>query len=224
MRQTMLLLESPLTASPETLALAALMHLHAARLPARLDSEGDLNPLLEQDRSRWDQQLVEHGLALLERSAAGPVVSSFHIEAAIAAVHATAASVDETDWGAIVDLYDRLMALAPSPIVALNRAIAVGQRDGPEQGLAALSTIPDAERLRRYPFYQAAFGEFELRRQHRRAAHRYFSAALRLARNAAERRFLERRVRRCEDPETQSAVVAYSTDSERGNSAPTGRK
>jgi RNA polymerase sigma factor (sigma-70 family) len=223
-QQTLLLLESPQTASPETLALAALMHLHAARLPARLDSEGDLNPLLEQDRSRWDQQLVEHGLALLERSAAGPVVSSFHIEAAIAAVHATAASVDETDWGAIVDLYDRLMALAPSPIVALNRAIAVGQRDGPEQGLAALSTIPDAERLRRYPFYQAAFGEFELRRQHRRAAHRYFSAALRLARNAAERRFLERRVRRCEDPETQSAVVAYSTDSERGNSAPTGRK
>src|SRR5262249_54719709 len=101
-RLTMLLLESPQGASPETLALAALMHLHAAKLPARLDSEGDLNPLLEQDRSRWDTQLVQQGLALLDRSAAGPVVSAFHIEAAIAAVHATARSVEDTDWGAIV--------------------------------------------------------------------------------------------------------------------------
>src|SRR5262245_18082811 len=130
-RLTLLLLDVPLTASPETYALAALMCLHAARLPARLDSGGDLNPLLEQDRSKWDAQLVEQGLGLLDRSAFGPVVSAYHVEAAIAAVHATSRSVDDTNWEAIVDLYDRLSAIEPSPIVALNRAIAIGQGEGP---------------------------------------------------------------------------------------------
>jgi RNA polymerase sigma-70 factor (ECF subfamily) len=193
-RLTMLLLESRQTASPETQALAALMHLHAAKLPARLDSEGDLNPLLEQDRSQWDTERVEEGLALLDRSAEGPVVSAFHIEAAIAAVHATARSVDETNWNEIVQLYDRLMAIAASPVVALNRAIAIGQRDGAEAGLEALTAIA-ADRLRSYPFYPAAFGEFELRRGNLESAREHFSAAAGLARNDAERRFLEKRVR-----------------------------
>ena len=193
-RLTMLLLESPQTGTPETHALAALMHLHAAKLPARLDSDGDLNPLLEQDRSRWDRQLVENGLALLDRSAVGSEVSAFHIEAAIAAVHATARSVDETNWSEIVELYDRLMATAPSPVVALNRAIAIGQRDGPDAGLEALTAVAP-ERLRSYPFYRAAFGEFELRRGHVDSAHEHFSAAAGLARNDAERRFLEKRAR-----------------------------
>jgi RNA polymerase sigma-70 factor (ECF subfamily) len=214
-RLTMLLLDATQTASPETLALAALMHLHAAKLPARLDSEGDLHPLLDQDRSRWDAQLVQQGLELLDRSAAGTVVSPYHVEAAIAAVHATARSIEETDWGAIVDLYDRLMVLEPSPVVALNRAIAVGQRDGPGQGIDALRAIANQDRLRRYyPFYQAAFGEFEVRRGNYQTARGYFSAAVGLARNDAERRFLERRVRRCADLETESIVAAYSSDSE----------
>ena len=214
-RLTMLLLESPQTATPETRALAALMHLHAAKLEARLDAEGDLNPLLEQDRSRWNSKLVAEGLALLDRSAAGPVVSPFHVEAAIAAAHATARSVEDTDWGAIVGLYDRLMAIAPSPVVALNRAIAIGQRDGPESGIKALRAVADADRLRSYPFYQAAFGELELRRGHREAAREYFSAAVGLARNDAERRFLERRVRLCGDVETPCASVAYSVEGKR---------
>jgi RNA polymerase sigma factor (sigma-70 family) len=214
-RLTMLLLEAPVTASPETQALAALMHLHAAKLPERLDSEGDLNPLLEQNRSRWDTPLVEQGLALLDRSAAGSVVSAFHIEAAIAAVHATARSVEETDWDAIVGLYDRLTAIAPSPVVALNRAIAIGQRDGPDQGIEALQAIADSERLRSYPFYPAAFGEFELRDGNIEAARGYFSTAVGLARNDAERRFLEKRVSHCEDLETQSTLGAYSTDGKR---------
>ena len=194
-RLTMLLLESPQARSPETEALAALMHLHAARLPARLDAAGDLNPLLDQDRSRWDAQLVAQGLALLDRSAEGPVVSAFHVEAAIAAVHATACSVDETNWTAIVDLYDRLMAIAPSPIVGLNRAIAIGQRDGPKCGLAALRAIADRERLQHYPFYAAALGELELRCGNVTTARDHFSTAATLARNDAERRFLEKRIR-----------------------------
>ena len=211
-RLTMLLLESPQTASPETQALAALMHLYAAKLPARLDSEGELNPLLDQDRSRWDAQLVEEGLGLLDRSASGPVISAYHVEAAIAAVHATGRSVDDTDWRAIVGLYDRLMALAPSPVVALNRAIAIGQCEGPEEGIDALRAVADRERLRSYPFYEAALGEFELRRGNSETARGHFSAAVRLARNDVERRFFERRVRHCDDVETPPTSVAYSVE------------
>jgi len=197
-RQTLLLVESPQTAQPETLALAALMYLHAAKLPARLDSSGNLHPLLEQDRSRWDARLVSDGLALLDQSAAGDVVSAYHVEAAIAAAHATAASLDDTNWNAIVGLYDHLMAMAPSPIVALNRAIAIGQRDGPDEGLQALDAIADGERLRSYPFYRAARGELELQLGHRESAREHFLAAAALARSDVERRFLEKRLRECD--------------------------
>jgi RNA polymerase sigma factor (sigma-70 family) len=185
-------------ATPATHALAALMALHAARLPARLDAAGDLSPLLDQDRSRWDSRLVDEGLALLERSASGDELTSYHVEAAIAAAHAAAPSLEETDWTAIAALYDRLMEIAPSPVVALNRAIAIGQRDGAERGLAELGAIEDGARLARYPFYPAALGELELRRGDRAAARSHFAAARALARNPAERRLLDKRVRECE--------------------------
>jgi predicted RNA polymerase sigma factor len=138
---------------------AALMALHAARLPARIDSAGD------------------------------------HIEAAIAAVHASPRTLDETDWPKIVSLYDRLFDLAPSPMVALNRAIAIGERDGPTLGLEALNTIADVRRLTPYPFYPAAMGEFARRLGTYDAARAHFQAAISRARNAAERRFLQERLR-----------------------------
>jgi RNA polymerase sigma factor (sigma-70 family) len=194
-RLTMLLIESPAAAVPETYALAALMYLQAARLPTRLDASGELSPLLEQDRSRWDGQMVERGLRLLEHASSGDAISAFHVEAAIAAAHATARSVQETNWDAIVGLYDRLMTIAPSPVVELNRAIAIGERDGPESGLAALRSIADASRLERYPFYPAALGELESRRGNVEAARRHFSAAAAIARSPAERRFLNSRIR-----------------------------
>ena len=197
-RLTTLLLEHPPAATPETTALAALMCLHAARLPARLDSAGDLSPLFDQDRSRWDAGLVAQGLALLERSAAGQEVTAYHVEAAIAAAHASAPSADEIDWESIVALYDRLMIVAPSPVVALNRAIAIAQRDGAERGIEELHAIADRDRLNSYPFYPAAMGELELRRGNRDAAREHFSAALALARNPMERRSLEKRMRTCE--------------------------
>jgi RNA polymerase sigma factor (sigma-70 family) len=199
MRLTGLLRGYPPAATPETNALASLMCLHAARLPARLDSAGDLNPFLDQDRSRWDAGLVAQGLDLLEQSAAGPDVTAYHVEAAIAAAHASAPAVENTDWTLIVSLYDRLMTIAPSPVVALNRAIAVAERDGAERGIEALRAIGNRERLNRYPFYPAAMGELELRRGNRGAAREYFSAALALARNPTEQRFLEKRVRTCAD-------------------------
>ena len=194
LRLTALLLEYPPAATPSTFALASLMCLHAARLPARVDAAGDLNALVDQDRSRWDARLVADGLALLERSASGDELTAYHLEAAIAAIHASATSVATTDWSGIVSLYDRLLALHGSPVVALNRAIAIGERDGAEPGLTALHAISDRQRLARYPFYAAALGEFEQRRGRTEAAQRHFTSALPLARNEAERRFLERRL------------------------------
>jgi RNA polymerase sigma-70 factor (ECF subfamily) len=189
-----LLLEHPPAATPETNALAALMCLHAARLPARVDEAGDLSPLVDQDRSRWDAKLVARGLTFFEASGCGTEVSAYHVEAAIAAVHAGSHG-DDVDWDTIVGLYDRLMRIAPSPVVALNRAIAIGQRDGADTGIAALEAIADVDRLEKYPFHAAALAELELSRGDRERAREHFSAALALARNAHERRFLQRRMR-----------------------------
>jgi RNA polymerase sigma-70 factor (ECF subfamily) len=194
MRLTALLRQHPLAATSATVALAALMALHAARLPARVDATGDLSSLVDQDRSQWDTALTAEGLALLESSARGDEVTSYHIEAAIAAVHASARTLDETDWPKIVSLYDRLFDLAPSPTVALNRAIAIGERDGPSRGLEALGAIADVDRLSPYPFYPAAMGEFARRLGAYDAARAHFQAAISRARNAAERRFLQKRL------------------------------
>jgi RNA polymerase sigma factor (sigma-70 family) len=196
-RLTMLLREHAPAATPTTNALAALMCLHAGRLPARLDCAGELSAFMDQDRSLWDVKLVAEGLDLLERSAAGVEVSEYHIEAAIAAVHACARSIEETDWREIISLYDRLMKVAPSPVIALNRAIAIGQLEGPARGVKELQAIHDVERFANYPFYPAALGEFELRRGHFDDALKHFQSALSLARSDVERRFLQKRVQRC---------------------------
>lgn len=198
MRLAALLLEHPLAATPATHALAALMCLDAARLPARLDASGHLNAFLDQDRSQWDQGLVAEGLRLLDLSATGSVLTEYHVEAAIASMHARARSVQETDRGSIVSLYDTLMEIRPSPVVALNRAIAIGEHAGPQCGLEAIRTIPNPERLARYPFYFAALGKFELQSGNHEKAHEHFRAALALARNPLERHFLEQRISACE--------------------------
>lgn len=197
LRLALLLCEYPPAATPTSFALCALMSLQAARLPARLDASGELCSFAEQDRSRWDARLLELGLSHFERSAAGSELSQYHLEAAIAATHAGAASATNTDWHGIVSLYDRLLNIAPSPVVALNRAIAIGERDGPEQGLAALGAIEHAARLSEYPFYAAAFGELERRQGRLGAASTHYARALSLARNEAERRFLQRRLASC---------------------------
>ncbi len=193
-RLTALLSEHPPGATPATHALGALMCLHAARLPTKLDEAGDLSTLVDQDRSRWNTERVAEGLALLEQSARGDEVTPYHLEAAIAAEHASAPTFAATSWDVIVSLYDKLMAIAPSPVVALSRAVAVAERDGVERGLAALAAIEGSDRLARYPFYEAAFGELELRRGRGAAAKNHFHAALGVARNQPERRFLEKRI------------------------------
>lgn len=177
-------------AEPATAALAALMCLHAARLPARVAEDGSLDAFADQDRSRWDRALVDEGLAWFERSATGSELTAFHLEAAIAVTHASAPSLERTDWRAIIALYDRLYAIAPSPVIALNRAIAIGQRD-PAAGLDALARTPA---IAGYPFYPAAEAELHARLGHRAPALAAFERALADARNPAERRFLMRRI------------------------------
>lgn len=194
MRLTALLLSHPLGATPVAYALAALMCLHAARLPSRTDAEGNLSSLFDQDRSRWDMELVAEGQGFLELSAVGSDLTAYHLEAAIAGVHATASSTAETDWGTIVWLYDQLLTINPSAVVALNRAIAIAQRDGAERGLEEIGNIAGADRLVNYPFYFAALGELELRCGRREIAREHFRAASAVARNSMERRFLEQRI------------------------------
>ena len=204
MRLTGLLLEHQLAATPSTYALAALMCLHAARLPARVDASGNLSSLFDQDRSRWDLRLVAEGERFLNLSATGPELTEYHVEAAIAWVHTTACGTEQTNWDEIGSLYDTLMEIRPSPVVALNRAIAIAQRDGPERGLEELRAISDADRLSRYPFYFAAVAEFELRRGRCEMAREHFQAALALARSPMERQFLKQRVAACEGGGSQN--------------------
>ena len=206
MRLTALLLDHPLGRIAGTHALAALMCLDAARLPGRIDAAGNLCSLHEQDRAKWDRELIGEGLKLLELSANGDELSEYHVEAAIAAVHARADSADHTDWKAIVSLYDTLLAIRPSPVVALNRAIAMAQCEGAERGLAEIAAIKDRERLTSWPFYAAALGELELRRGNHGAAREHFLAARAVARNPTERRFLDRRMEACNQPKEKSIL------------------
>ncbi len=199
MRLTALLHEHALSSTPATYALSALMCLHAARLPSRLDASGNLSTFFAQDRSKWDQQLIAEGHWFLDRSAAGDELTEYHVEAAIASLHAMASCIEATDWRRIASLYDTLAEIRPSPVVALNRAIAVAQLEGPERGLEEIRAIGEADRLAAYPFYPATVGELELRRGAFDAARERFREAAALARNEMERRFLEQRMNSCAD-------------------------
>ena len=197
MRLATLLADHPVTGAGETKALLALMCLLAARLPARRDARGDLIPLDEQDRALWDAELNARGLDALAASAIGGPVSEMHLEAAIAAVHACAASFAATDWDQILGLYDQLHAMRPSPVVALNRAVAIGFARGPEAGLAELDVIEGRERLADYLFLSATRADL-LRRAGRLAEARpHLQRARDLARNDPERRFFDRRLAEC---------------------------
>ena len=204
MRLTAILLEHPLGATPATYALAALMHLDAARLPTRTDSSGNLSSLFDQDRSQWDSRMIAEGQRLLDLSATGPDLTEYHLEAAIAWVHATAGKTENTNWEHIVSLYDRLMTIRPSPVVALNRAIALGQLEGPVRGLEEILAITNRDRLMTYPFYFAALGEFQSRTGRYDLAREQFLKARDLARNPMERNFLEGRFQACE----RAAILA----------------
>jgi RNA polymerase sigma-70 factor (ECF subfamily) len=148
-------------------------------------------------------------MQLLELSASGTELTAYHIEAAIASVHATAQRVQDTDWSRIISLYDSLMRINTSPIVALNRAIAIAQRDGPERALNEIKNISSLERFARYPFYPATLGVLELSMGNHERAREHFQEALAKARNAMERRYFEQRLAACEAPGTQRTVGQF---------------
>ena len=178
---------------PEALGLLALMRLHEARRDTRVDEAGDLVLLEDQDRARWDRAAIAQARAQIDRALAARRIGPYLLQAAIAAVHADAPSAGETDWAEIVALYDVLLRVDPSPVVALNRAAALGMRDGPEAGLAAVEAVLGQGGLDRYPHAHAARADM-LRRLGRPEAGESYARALALTRQPAERRFLEKRI------------------------------
>jgi RNA polymerase sigma factor (sigma-70 family) len=195
MRLCKLLAEHPAGHHPTTHGLLALMCFHAARFDARIGSGGELLMLRSQDRSKWNSALIAEGFRCLDASAFGEEPYAVQIEAGIAAAHCVAASYDQTNWPHIVRLYDALLALNSSPIVALNRAIAVAEAQGAHAGLDALEAIPDREVVEAYYLYPAVLGELYLRLGDHAAARRYLERAIAATRSPAERRFLEEKLR-----------------------------
>jgi RNA polymerase sigma-70 factor (ECF subfamily) len=189
-----LLLTHPITAPPKVHALHALMCLQAARLPARVDTEGDILLLAEQDRSLWDQALLARGFARLELAAEGDELSPYHIQAGIAAVHAAAASYDTTNWVQLLSWYDQLLAVEPTPVAALNRAIVLTMVDGPGAGLAALEPICEETSLRHYYLLPAARADMLRRLGRGNEVAESYRQALDERCTEPERRFLFRRL------------------------------
>ncbi len=179
---------------PEVSGLLALMLLQEARRAARVDANGDLVPLDEQDRSRWDHVLIDEGCTLVRRALLSRRFGSYSLQAAIAALHAEAPSSSDTDWNEIVGLYDELLRREPAPVIALNRAVAVAMRDGPAAGLALIEPLLADDALRRYHLAYAARAELYSRLGDRSRARDAYQAALALARQEPERRFLRQRL------------------------------
>ncbi|HWG28342.1 RNA polymerase sigma factor [Actinospica sp.] len=179
---------------PEAHGMLALMLLHDARSPSRADAAGEITTLAEQDRSRWDRERITEGTAILERALRTRRAGPFQIQAAIAACHATAASTADTDWPQIVGLYEQLARVAPSPIVELNRAVALAMAQGPEAALPLVDALAESGRLDGYHLLHATRADL-LRRCGRDAeAADCLRAALALAPTEAERRLLARRL------------------------------
>lgn len=191
MRLCLLLVNNPMTNAPETNALLALMCFQASRSEARIQSDGSIVLLKDQDRSHWIQPLIEKGKYFLERAAEGGTFSEYHIEAAIAGCHARSKLFKDTDWRQIVQLYSILAQLKPSPIVALNKAIAIGYADSPAEGLRALQAI---EELHHHYLYHSAKGDFYSELADVEKATESYLKALSLTPSNAEKQLLQTKI------------------------------
>jgi RNA polymerase sigma factor (sigma-70 family) len=184
-------------AEPETHGLAALLEIQASRLRARTAPDRSAVRLADQNRALWDRLLIRRGLAALERAErVSATPGPYTIQAAIAACHARALSVDQTDWARIVALYDALAAIMPSPVVTLNRAVAVGMADGPARGLDAVDRLKDSAALRNYHLLPAVRADFLSKLGRTDEAREEFERAASLTRNEAERAVLLQRAAR----------------------------
>ena len=196
----------PATSTPRAHALVALMLLNAARLPARVDDDGNILRLQEQDRSKWRQDLIARGIMHLGRSAGGEDLSEYHLQAGIAACHCTAPDYDSTDWRRILALYDQLLEIDPSPVVALNRAVALANVEGTRAAREYLGTLQGRGALDSYHLYFAVLGEFELQLQNFESAGKHFSRAMELTELESERAFLNRRLQLCQPSPSKAAA------------------
>ena len=184
---------------PEVMGLLALMLLHESRRQARTSASGDLVLLEQQDRSLWDHDLMREGITLVERALSSKRIGPYTLQAAIAAVHAEAPSAEKTDWTQIVALYDLLLRAEPSPIIELNRAVAVAMRDGPAKGLELVNVLLERGTLAQYHLAHAARADFCRRLGRKTDARASYQRALALAKQEPERRFLGKRLRELED-------------------------
>ncbi|HEV7607906.1 MAG TPA: RNA polymerase sigma factor [Steroidobacteraceae bacterium] len=183
-----------LAPEPEAQGLLALMLLHESRRETRATPDGELILLDEQDRSRWNRALIGEGAALVRTALTTQSIGPYSLQAAIAAVHAEAPSAAETDWNEIVGLYDLLLRVSPSPIVALNRSVAVAMRDGPEAGLAQLDALLADGELDAYQLAHAARADFCRRLGRNTEARTAYERAIKLTAQGPARRFLEKRL------------------------------
>jgi RNA polymerase sigma factor (sigma-70 family) len=197
-RLAKLLVEHPVGHQPRLHALVALMLLNAARFPARTDTEGNILRLKEQDRSRWDRELIGSGMFHLLQSAEGDEISDYHLQAGIAACHCAANDYESTDWPQILSLYDRLVVVDDSPVVALNRAVAVANVHGPTAGIEAVEAIRNRGKLSSYYLLYAVLGELEAQLNHPKIAADHFRTSLQLTEIKSEKIFLSKRIQACE--------------------------
>lgn len=194
------LLANSAVAEPRAHALVALMAFQAARFHERVDKSGDLILLERQDRSRWDHGLITLGFHHFDQAIRGDAVSAYHVEAAIAATHARAPDAGGTDWPLILGLYDDLAAMNPSPVVLLNRVVAVSKVHGPEAALRDLDALADEPALERYYLFLAVRGQLLFDLQRASEAGACFRMALACPCSEPERRFLRNRLADCEQP------------------------
>jgi RNA polymerase sigma-70 factor (ECF subfamily) len=180
---------------PEVIGLLSLMLLQESRRAARTSPSGELILLEDQDRSLWDREQIAEGLALLEQALKSHRFGSYTLQAAIAAVHAEAKSVAATDWRQIVALYDQLLRIQPSPVVQLNRAVAIAMRDGPEAGLALIDALLDHGELANYYLAHSARADMYRRLGRTAEARSSYEKALALTQQEPERQFLQERIR-----------------------------
>jgi RNA polymerase sigma-70 factor (ECF subfamily) len=192
------LLATSSVSTPQAQALVALIAFQAARLPARVDLAGELVLLEDQDRNQWDRNLIALGFHHLTLCAEGTEISSYHVQAAIAAAHAGVQDGRATDWKWILDLYDQLLELSPSPVVELNRAVVVAKVHGPEAALAALRPLEGNRVLRNYYLLPAVRGQLLLDIGDKPGASQCFHQALERPCSEPERRFLQRKLAECE--------------------------
>ena len=197
-RLARLLTEHPAAGQPSVHALTSLMYFNAARLDSRVDAEGNIIRLREQNRSTWDRDKILRGINHLGLAATGSDFSEYHLQAGIAACHCLAPDYESTNWKAILNHYDRWMLLSDSPVVALNRAVAVAQVHGPAAGIAAVEAIPDRNRLDSYYLFHAVLGEFQAQNENFAVAAAHFRKALSLTEMQTERAFLSKRLQACE--------------------------